>query len=131
MPPATRSGARGALRNTSIPVTPHRTALAPSTGYGLPGARTCATSTTVEKVLEAEEGRHLAYTVIGGMPVRNYRADVTLTPATGGTRIRWAATWDATLTGRIVHGGLRTFYPQMLKDLVAAAENGAESRRTA
>ena len=78
--------------------------------------------TSVERILEVEEGRHLAYTVIGGIPLRNYRADVTLTPAGGGTHIRWAATWDDTLAGRIVQRGLRTFYPQMLADLVAAAE---------
>ena len=84
--------------------------------------------TTVEKILDVEEGRRLAYTVIGGVPVRNYRAEVTLTPATGGTRIRWAATWDATLAGRIVQRGLRTFYPQVLAALVAAAEKqGSES----
>ena len=56
------------------------------------------------------------------MPVRNYRAEVTLTPVAGGTRIRWAATWDATLAGRIVQRGLRTFFPQLLAALVAAAE---------
>jgi len=78
--------------------------------------------TTVEEILETQEGRHLAYTVIGGIPVRNYRADVTLTPVADGTRIRWAATWDDTLAGRIVHRGLQTFYPQMLADLVTAAE---------
>jgi uncharacterized protein YndB with AHSA1/START domain len=78
--------------------------------------------TTLEKILEAEDGRHLAYTVIGGIPVRNYRADVTLTPVPDGTHVRWAATWDATPRGRIVHRGLRTFYPQMLAELVAAAE---------
>jgi hypothetical protein len=78
--------------------------------------------TSVEKILEVEEGRHLAYTVIGGIPVRNYRADVTLTPVAGGTRIRWEATWDDTLRGRIVWRGLREFYPQMMPGLVAAAE---------
>jgi len=78
--------------------------------------------TTVEKVLEAEPGRHLAYAVVGGMPVRNYRAEVTLTPVAGGTRIRWAATWDDTLAGRVVRRGLRKFYPAMIADLVAAAE---------
>ncbi len=79
--------------------------------------------TTVEKILDVEEGRRLAYTVIGGMPVRNYRAEVTLTPVADGTRIRWAATWDATLSGRMVQRGLRTFFPQLLAALVAAAEN--------
>ena len=37
-------------------------------------------TTTVEKVLEAEKGRRLTYTVVKGIPVRNYRAEVTLTP---------------------------------------------------
>jgi uncharacterized protein YndB with AHSA1/START domain len=78
--------------------------------------------TTVEKILETEDERHLAYAVIGGIPVRNYRADVTLTPTADGTHIRWAAAWDDTPRGRIVHRGLRTFYPQMLAELVAAAE---------
>jgi uncharacterized protein YndB with AHSA1/START domain len=81
--------------------------------------------TSIEKILEAEEGRRLAYTVIGGIPVRNYLAEVTLTPAADGTRIRWAASWDTTLSGRLALRGLRTFYPQMLADLVTAAEKHA------
>jgi len=45
-------------------------------------------TTSVEKILEFEEDRHLAYTVIRGIPVRNYRADVILTGGwrTGTTR---------------------------------------------
>jgi len=82
-------------------------------------------TTTVEKILVFEEDRHLAYTVIRGIPVRNYRADVTLTPSGQGTHIRWAATWDNTLLGRMAWRGLRTFYPEMMTDLVAAAERDA------
>jgi uncharacterized protein YndB with AHSA1/START domain len=81
---------------------------------------------SVEKILDAEQGRHLAYTVIGGIPVRNYRADITLEPAPGGTRIRWAASWDRTLAGRLVHRSLRRVYPQIVADLTAAAEKAAE-----
>jgi uncharacterized protein YndB with AHSA1/START domain len=80
---------------------------------------------SVEQILEVEDERHLAYTVIGGIPVRNYRADVTLTPDAGGTRIRWAATWDDTLLGRMAGRGLRAFYPDMMAGLVAAAERDA------
>ena len=80
-------------------------------------------ATTVEKILVFEEDRHLAYTVMGGsIPVRNYRADVTLTPSAQGTHIRWAATWDNTLLGRMAWRGLRSFFPQMMARLVAAAE---------
>ena len=82
-------------------------------------------STSVEKILEFEEDRHLAYTVIGGIPVRNYRADVTLTPSAEGTHIRWMADWDNTLLGRMAWRGLRTFYPEMMAGLVAAAERDA------
>jgi uncharacterized protein YndB with AHSA1/START domain len=77
---------------------------------------------SVEKILDAEEGRSLAYTVVGGIPVRNYRAEITLTPAAGGTQIRWAASWDQTLLGRLVHRSLRRQYPQIVAGLAAAAE---------
>jgi uncharacterized protein YndB with AHSA1/START domain len=78
---------------------------------------------SIEKILDAEEGRRLAYTVMGGIPVRNYRAEVTLAPAAGGTRIRWAASWDLTLAGRLVHRSLRRLYPQIVAGLAAAAEH--------
>lgn len=82
---------------------------------------------SIEKILEAEDGRHLAYTVIGDIPVRNYRADVTLTPAADGTHVRWAASWDATLAGRLVGSALRKLYPQIVADLVTAAERQSGS----
>jgi uncharacterized protein YndB with AHSA1/START domain len=80
---------------------------------------------SVEKILDAEEGRRLAYTVIGGIPVRNYRAEVTLSPVAGGTRIRWTASWDRTLAGRLVQRSLRRVYPQIVADLAGAAEKQA------
>ncbi|MCL2395968.1 MAG: SRPBCC family protein [Acidimicrobiaceae bacterium] len=77
---------------------------------------------SVEKILEVEEGRRLAYTVIRGIPVRNYRAEVTLTPTGDGTHIRWAATFDSTPRGRLVWRGLRTLYPEIVEALAGAAE---------
>jgi len=79
-------------------------------------------TTTVEKVLEAEKGRQLMYTVVKGIPVRNYRAEVTLSPVGEGTHIRWTASWDRTLPGRIVHSRLRAIYPDVVRRLIAAAE---------
>jgi hypothetical protein len=84
---------------------------------------------SVEKILDAEEGRRLAYTVIKGIPVRNYRAEITLAPADGGTRIRWAASWDRTLAGRLVHRALQEVYPQIVADLAKAAEEQAAGVR--
>ncbi|HME66046.1 MAG TPA: SRPBCC family protein [Streptosporangiaceae bacterium] len=78
--------------------------------------------TSVEKILEVDEDRHLAYTVIRGMPVRNYRGEVTLTPSEDGTHIRWTADWENTMPGRMAWRGLRTFFPEMMTGLVAAAE---------
>ena len=86
---------------------------------------------SVERVLDAEQGRHLAYTVIGGIPVRNYRADITLEPAAGGTRIRWAASWDRTMSGRLVHRSLRKLYPQIVASLAAEAEKEAAEKEAA
>ena len=80
---------------------------------------------SVEKILDAETERRLAYSVIGGIPVRNYRAEVTLAPVAGGTRIRWAACWDRTLAGRLALCPLRALYPQVVADLARAAEQQA------
>jgi uncharacterized protein YndB with AHSA1/START domain len=47
-----------------------------------------------EQVLELVPDRKFAYTVLAGVPVRDHRADVDLTPTPdGGTDIRWSATW--------------------------------------
>ena len=87
-------------------------------------------TTTVEKVLESEPGRRLVYTVVKGIPVRNYRAEVTLRPEGQGTRIRWSASWDRTLGGRIVHRQLRSIYPGIVRDLIAAADRTLLPTRT-
>jgi len=82
-------------------------------------------TTTVERVLESEPPRRLVYTVVQGIPVRNYRAEVTLTPEGQGTRIRWSASWDRTLGGRIVHSRLRSMYPDIVSRVIAAADRAA------
>jgi len=80
---------------------------------------------TVEKVLASERARRLVYTVVKGIPVRNYRAEVTLTPEGEGTLIRWSASWDRTLPGRIVHRRLRSIYPDVVARLISAADRRA------
>jgi uncharacterized protein YndB with AHSA1/START domain len=50
--------------------------------------------TSREKVVVFEPPHHLAYVLLAGLPVRDYRADVTLTPAPGGgTDIAWRSTF--------------------------------------
>lgn len=85
-------------------------------------------SVSVERIVVAEPARRLVYEVIGGVPVRNYRGEVTLTPSGDGTRVRWSADWDNTMAGRLVHRTLRVFYPQMLAGLAAAAEREPADR---
>jgi uncharacterized protein YndB with AHSA1/START domain len=82
-------------------------------------------TTTVERVLAAVPGERLSYTVIGGIPVRNYRADITLTPAADGTLVRWQACWDRSLGGMIVRRTLVRLYPEIMRRLIAAAEQAA------
>jgi uncharacterized protein YndB with AHSA1/START domain len=90
-----------------------------------PGAlRTLRSGRTlvVERILEIEEERRMAYTVVRGIPVRNYRAEVSLTPSGTGTHVRWSAAWDRTLLGRIVHRRLSAVYAEVVSRLVAAAD---------
>jgi uncharacterized protein YndB with AHSA1/START domain len=78
---------------------------------------------TVEETLEVDAPRRLVYTVVKGIPVRNYRAEVTLTPAPpAGTEIHWAAAWDETFLGKMVHRQLRKVYVEVMSALVAAAD---------
>jgi uncharacterized protein YndB with AHSA1/START domain len=85
-------------------------------------------TTSVEQIVAVEEGRRLEYVLLRGIPVRNYRAVVTLTPVAEGTHVRWSADWDTTLLGRIVHRKLRSFYPAMMDQLVRAADQEALAR---
>ena len=85
---------------------------------------------SVEEVLEVEAPHRLVYRVIKGIPVKNYRAEVSLRSApAGGTAIRWAATWDNTFLGRIVHRKLRRLYPEIVAALAAAAERAPVGTR--
>jgi uncharacterized protein YndB with AHSA1/START domain len=77
---------------------------------------------SVEEILDVEPGQRLAYTVLRGIPVRNYRAEVTLTRSPEGTVIRWGGSWDRTIMGRLVYRPLRNLYPVIVAGLVKAAE---------
>ena len=52
-----------------------------------------------EQVLEFDPPHHLAYTLLSGLPLRDYRADVTLTEAAGGTDIEWRSSFEAPWPG--------------------------------
>src|SRR5207237_5299916 len=47
-----------------------------------------------EEIVEYEPPHHLAYVMLSGHPIRNYRADVDLSPPGRGRRIHWPSTCD-------------------------------------
>lgn len=46
-----------------------------------------------EQVLDLVPDKSYSYTTLSGLPIRDYRADVELTPDGDGTRIRWHSTF--------------------------------------
>jgi len=54
---------------------------------------------STEQVVVYQPPTHFAYTILSGMPVRNYRADVVLTPTLTGTKLVWRARFDPLLPG--------------------------------
>ena len=59
----------------------------PSGGW-TPAATTCR-----EQVVAYDPPRRFGYELLEGMPVHDYRAEVTLEPSDGGTDIRWHSTF--------------------------------------
>src|SRR3954447_17217897 len=79
-----------------------------------------------EQVLEFEAPSHLAYTILSGVPVKRYRADVHLTPDGDGTLIAWRASFEPTLAG--TGAAIRIFFTYFLRDVARRlAKRGAQS----
>ena len=68
-----------------------------------------------EEITEYDPPHHLGYTILSGLPVRGYHADIDLVPGRdGGTTIRWSGAFEPSVwgtgaaleavVGRIVHG---------------------------
>ena len=74
-------------------------------------------------------GRRLSYVLLSGLPLRNYRADVDLTPMDGGTAIRWHSKFGAARpgTGWLYRWALGRFIRQTVHGL---AEHAATERQT-
>lgn len=81
--------------------------------------------TTRERVTAFEPGRRLGYELLSGIPIRDYRSEVTLTPADeGGTDIRWHSSFrqKLPLTGRTIQKSLEKFVAETTENLARAAE---------
>jgi hypothetical protein len=79
-----------------------------------------------EQIVAFEPGQHLAYTLLSGLPVRRYQADVDLTPDGTGTRIEWSGTFEPTIpgTGRMLRAMLNFIVKGFARRLALRAAGG-------
>ena len=72
-----------------------------------------------DTIAELVQDRRLSYTHVSNLPIKNYRADVDLTPAGGGTEIRWVSEFDPTfpVTGALLRRGLDGFVSKLVHGL--------------
>jgi uncharacterized protein YndB with AHSA1/START domain len=77
-----------------------------------------------EQIVVSEPPAHHAYTTLSGNPVRNYRADVLLTPEGDSTLITWSATFDPLVpgTGRASEAVYRRMIGSFARRLARYAE---------
>lgn len=88
-----------------------------------------------EQVIEHLPPTHYAYVALSGIPIRNYRADVTLTSAEAGTAIRWQGRFDPLIpgTGPLIRAFLNRMLAGFARSLAAHSdrcEPGCPAYRT-
>jgi hypothetical protein len=84
--------------------------------------------TSRERLVELVPGRRLSYVLLSGLPLRDYRADVDLTPNGTGTDIRWRSSFTAKIpgTGWLYRRQLGRFIQRMVDGLAARAAGGGQ-----
>lgn len=82
-----------------------------------------------ERVVECRPGEVFSYVLEQGLPLRDYRATVTLTPAAAGTSINWHSTFRPKVpgTGWLYRRELGKFIKRTLEGLAVAAEMARRS----
>ncbi|CAN5646997.1 SRPBCC family protein [soil metagenome] len=55
--------------------------------------------TVREEIVERRENERLTYVLLGGLALRDYRAEIDLTPSAGETEIRWHTTFEPKVPG--------------------------------
>jgi Polyketide cyclase / dehydrase and lipid transport len=76
-----------------------------------------------EEILEFDPPHYLAYTTLGRMPMRDYRAIISCDPDGDGTRITWAGAFEPLVpgTGGLLAFGLKLVVGSMTKRLASYA----------
>lgn len=80
--------------------------------------------TSVEQIVRFEPGRALGYVLRDGLPLRDYRADVTLVPLGGETVLTWHSTFGGPYAW-FFGPGLKRFIARVVRDLARAVERGS------
>jgi hypothetical protein len=77
-----------------------------------------------DQIVDVAPDRHFRYVSLSGVPVRDYGAEVELEIVTGGTEIRWHASFFPKMpgTGWLLERGLRRFLGQCARGLAAHAD---------
>lgn len=80
-----------------------------------------------EQVLVFEPESHLAYTVVSGLPVRDYRADARLTDGGGWTQLEYTGSLRAIVpgTGPVLALGVRRALATLVSSLARESERRA------
>lgn len=87
-----------------------------------------------DQIVELVPERRFSYRNLSGLPLRDYRGDVDLEPAEGGTRICWHTSFLPQVpgTGWLWRWGIRRFVDQCARGLAAYADQrSTEGRPTA
>ncbi len=79
--------------------------------------------TVREQIAERRPNERLTYVLLGGLALREYRAEIDLTPKGEGTAIRWHTTFRPKIpgTGWIYHRALLKATKEFVNGLAAAA----------
>ena len=88
---------------------------------------------STERVVERRPGQQFSYVLLSGLPLRDYRADVSLTPETGGTTITWHSTFRSKVpgTGGLYRRALAKFIGQCVEGLARASARTVSERGAA
>jgi hypothetical protein len=80
-----------------------------------------------DTIAELVQDRRFSYTHVSNLPMKNYRADVDLTPAGDGTEIRWVSAFDPKFpgTGALLRRGLDGFVAKLTDGLAEHASSRA------
>jgi hypothetical protein len=80
-----------------------------------------------DTIAELVQDRRFSYTHVSNLPMKNYRADVDLTPAGDGTTIRWVSAFDPEFpgTGALLRRGLDGFVAKLANGLAEHASSRA------